>query len=102
MDHEIIQDINSVFSYIRDWIENTPAYRRFTEVPKKKNISYSIHVWRGIKQSIHMIYIAICVWMYAFFPFLFDKEPSYTIIESDTQVLKPEEKNVSNEPTATL
>lgn len=106
MNDEIQHDIDIWTNKITEQIEHTRIYGLFTKVPKENHITYGTHVWRMVKRSVYFGYVAICTWLYAFFPFLMEMFPSLMNIDHLTQtyvnqsVLKPEQTDVSNESTA--
>lgn len=76
MNHEIANDIGGAIYRVTTWFEKTTMYELFTKIPKQKQITYVTHVWRNVKQSIQLGYHAVCYWIYAFFPFLIEMDPS--------------------------
>ena len=112
MNQEIANDIGNAVYRMTSWFERTSAHELFTQIPKQKKITYVTHVWRNMKQSVRMGYLAICLWLHAFFPFLFpfladDQEtPVPPVSETPSMepisdpVLKPEKDKDSNESTA--
>lgn len=103
MNEEIAEDVRSVWDYATTCLEHTDMYQYIMKIPKEKNISYTTHVWRGIKQALYFGYTAICLWIHAFFPFAFpslEAELRCVTVPSTNAVLKPEKEKNSNEPTA--
>jgi hypothetical protein len=116
MNQEIINDMTDILSTVTAQVENTHVYQLFTKVPSQQKITYVTHVWRGIKRSVQLGYAALCIWLYAFFPFLFEMFPaiateevrkemrkSIVVIPTTSDhhsVLKPEKVSVYNESTA--
>lgn len=98
MNQEIAEDATKAINYVTSWMEQTSAYRLFTEVPQKKKISYLTHLWRHAKQSIYFGYLAICFWIHAFFPFLLDPIEANES-DVDQSVLKPEKESLGNGTT---
>lgn len=96
MNQEITEDIGVAVTRISSWLKHTPIYTLFTDIPQKKNMSYITHLWRHAKQSIYFGYLAICLWIHAFFPFLCSESSESLKPPGTESVLKPVKESLDN------